>query len=93
MVRTCCDVCGADVGNDSENFYGGREYKIITRHTCDDDWEDGRTLTLCTDCNAVLLYIMRNSKAFEKPMTQMRLSNRIRFLFKRQLKEETKSKW
>lgn len=87
MVRTCCDVCGADVGDpDSENFYGGREYKIVKRCNCDDDQEDGRTLTLCMDCNAVLLYIMRNSKMFEKPVTQMRLSNRIRFLFKRPLK-------
>ena len=88
MKKEYCDICGADVkGFDLKDFFGGREYKIVERRTCD-DWEDVHSITLCRMCAQRLTYFMRNREELERKVKSMSLRNRIRYLFMRQIKAE-----
>ena len=88
MTRECCDICGADVtGCDFKDLFGGREYRVVERRTCDDQ-NDVMSLTLCQACAQCLTYYMRNRQELAGRVTTMSLKNRIRYLFLRPLKAE-----
>lgn len=88
MTKEYCDICGADVkGFDLKDFFGGREYRIVERRTCDDQ-DDVMSLTLCRVCAQRLMYSIRNGAESQDRITAMSLKNRIRYLFLRPLKAE-----
>lgn len=88
MTKEYCDICGANVhGSDFKDYFGGREYIITERRTCD-DLDDIQRITLCRTCAKRFMYLMRNRTKLENRVTTMSLPNRIRYLFLRPLKSE-----
>lgn len=88
MTKEYCDICGADVrGFDFKDFFGGREYRVVERRTCDNQ-DDVMSLTLCRACAQRLTYFIRNRAELEGKVTAMSLKNRIRYLFLRPLKAD-----
>lgn len=86
MVKECCDICGADVkGFDFKDLFGGREYRLVERRTCD-DWKDVQTLTLCRSCAEKMDYYLRNKHALSECIASLSLKNRFRVLLRLPLK-------
>lgn len=86
MTKEYCDICGTDVkGFDLKDFFGGREYRVVERRTCD-ELDDVVSLMLCRACAQRLMYFMRNKAELDGKVTAMSLKNRIRYLFLRPLK-------
>lgn len=83
MVKTYCDVCEKAIIQDTfsrRRGYTKTEF-VVDGHTT--------RVTLCADCCDALMYLLENRTELAMWIDQMRLSNRIRFLFKRPLKEKT----
>lgn len=90
MTKEYCDICVTDVkGFDLKDFFGGREYRIVERRTCD-ELDDIQSLTLCRICAQRLTYFMRNRAELENRVSTMNLRNRVRYLFLRPLKTENR---
>jgi len=88
LTKEYCDICEADIeGFDFKDYFGGREYRLVERRTCD-KWDDVRTLTLCRTCAERMNYYMRNKHVLSDRIASLSLKNRIRILFRRPLKDE-----
>ena len=57
-----------------------------------DDEDEAEELTLCSECRDGLVYFMKNKEALQNRIQDMRLINRIRFLFKQPL-QRNKEGW
>ena len=87
MTRTYCDCCGCDIVDSSmENLIGSRKFVVIDANS-PDNTEFKLELTLCAKCKKTFYYLVQNPAAFRSERNSMRLRNRIRFLFKRPVKE------
>ena len=85
VTITYCDGCGKDcIFTSPEDLFGSRTFFFKDANAVD---SENYELTLCANCKKQLVYMLKNPSAFRQERENMRLTNRIRFLFKRSLKE------
>lgn len=84
MVKEYCDICGYEFKDDL--FSDDVKILITTESVA---WKDkSAPLTLCKGCSETLFYFLRNPALLKKHVNEMRLANRVRFLFGWKIKEE-----
>ena len=83
MIKEYCDICGRDIGEHESDIYGSEIVKIEIRSNL----SNAKIETLmCDRCKNTLVYMMANPILIKDSARNMKLGNRIRFLFKRKLK-------
>lgn len=85
MTKLFCDLCGINLAeSNSENLFNSREFEIVIRDALEPIRE--ARLTMCNKCKNGMYYLVRNPHIMEDELNKLSFSNRIRFLFLRDMK-------
>lgn len=87
MVKILCDCCYKDIENDDVIDYLNAVKLFMVDHTLN-DVKVKDELVLCNDCKQKFYYFIRNPAALRAECESLTLTNRIRFLLKKPLKEK-----
>ena len=85
MTVNFCDICGKNLSSTVEDLFRSRKYIMKDANAPD---SEERSFMLCSECKKVFYYVMENPMILDTHVSNMSLKNRIRFLFKRGLKNE-----
>ena len=85
MFVRYCDICGRNLNEKLEDALENRQYTLDVRvdGSCDRVY-----IELCKRCKHTMYYLMQNPELLNKHVRDMKLHNRIRYLFKGRLKED-----
>ena len=86
MIKKYCDICERDLTGAMEDLFLSRAFLMYDPNNPTND--RSCELTLCEKCKKTLYYFMENPVLLKKRVNEMRLANRVRFLFRRKIKEE-----
>lgn len=84
MFVRYCDICGRSLNENLEDALESRQYTLDVREPGCFDILD---IELCKRCKHTMYYLMQNPELLKKHVRDMKLHNRIRYLFKGRLKE------
>lgn len=88
MIRQYCDICGHDLAEHSMNdLLGSRIFKVQVSDA-NNDARGMYILTLCNSCKGKMYYVVSNPTVLEKSIVDMKLINRIRYLFRKDIDAE-----
>ncbi len=82
-----CDACGRDIHESHEtldHFKVGGSFMYRRAGNSANDFEQ---LDLCWKCKDLLVYLMENQEVMKQSFMRMSLGNRVRFLFKKPMRE------
>ena len=85
MFIRYCDICGRSLNEKLEDALESRQYTLDVRV---DGCCDRVDIELCKRCKDTMYYLMQNPELLKKHARDMKLHNRIRYLFKGRLKED-----
>ena len=85
MFVRYCDICGRSLNEKLEDALESRQYTVDVRVA---GYGDRVNIELCKRCKHTMYYLMENQELLEKHVRDMKLHNRIRYLFKGRLKED-----
>lgn len=85
MFVRYCDICGRSLNEKLEDVLESRQYIMEVRVNGHGDILD---IELCRRCKHTMYYLMQNPELLKKHVRDMKLHNRIRYLFKGRLKED-----
>lgn len=86
MTEHYCDLCGKKMPCDMNDLFGSRKLTLTSTPVYGALNGDQREITMCYDCKERMYYYMRNAEALAACTDMLSLPNRIRLLFKKQLK-------
>ena len=81
MIKRYCDFCGKDIDSSLETVFTSKEITFK-----DALWDSPISYLTCSECKDALFYLLDNPQILKVHIQNMKLGNRIRFLFKRKLK-------
>lgn len=85
MELLLCDICEKKI---ESSDIGANAYCVTKKiHLWDPDNVPKIVVTLCPDCSEGFAYYMKNRSILKSTINKMTLMNRIRFLFKMNLKD------
>ncbi len=88
MIVNYCDICGCDTAEKNfENLYGSRKIIVMLQEINRVDMRSS-SIVLCNDCKKNMYYLVSNPDVLKKNISDMRISNRIRYLFKKKIRKE-----
>lgn len=85
MFVRYCDICSRNV---SEKFEDALESMQYTLDVLSSGYCDRVDIELCKRCKHTMYYLMQNPELLKKHVRDMKLHNRIKYLFKGRLKED-----
>ena len=87
MTKLFCDLCGVNLTESNlDILFGSREFEIIRRNTSDITRASEAKITMCYKCEKGMYYLVRNPHIMEDKLKRVSFTNRIRFLFLRDMK-------
>lgn len=85
MFVRYCDICGRDLNEKFEDVLESSRYRL---EVLDSGHMDMVDIELCKRCKHTMYYLLENPELLKKHVSDMKIHNRIRYLFKRRVKED-----
>ena len=87
MTKLFCDLCGINLTESNPgNLFENCKFEIVRRNTFDITGTSEAKITMCPKCEKGMYYLVRNPHIMEDKLKRVSFTNRIRFLFLRDMK-------